>query len=67
MQIRREATLLRELTHPGVVKCLSSWGDERYFYLVLEHCEEGDLLSVAGTLSLRSLMQKNSNRLSSCR
>lgn len=40
----RELQVLHELDHPSIIKLYETYEDEKYFHLVMELCEGGDLL-----------------------
>ena len=44
-EARREAELLRKHSHPNVCRLIASFAsdEQKRFYLVLEHCDGGDL------------------------
>lgn len=51
-QLRREVTIQMRLEHPHILRLLSCVEDDRYVYMLLEHCPGG---------SLRSLCQRIPN------
>mmetsp|Transcript_130820 Transcript_130820/g.230481 ORF Transcript_130820/g.230481 Transcript_130820/m.230481 type:complete len:800 (-) Transcript_130820:102-2501(-) len=42
--VANEVAIMKSLDHPNIVKLFETFEDDRYFYLVLELCEGGDLL-----------------------
>lgn len=42
-QIRQEILILNTLDHPNIIKYFEEWQNEKYFYLVQEYLDGGDL------------------------
>lgn len=40
---QQEMKLLKNITHPNIVKYVDSFTIESKFYIIMEHCEKGDL------------------------
>ena len=41
--IREEVKILTKLDHPNIVKYYETYEDQKYMYLVMEHCSGGEL------------------------
>ena len=41
--VLNEVDILKTLDHPNVLKIFEYFEDDRYYYIVMEHCREGDL------------------------
>ncbi len=42
----KELALLRSLDHPNIIKLYEFYKDEKYFYILSEYCEEGELFKI---------------------
>ena len=42
-QFQSEINIMRELDHPNIIKLFETFEDSRNVYLVMEHCEGGEL------------------------
>lgn len=42
----KELALLRSLDHPNIIKLFEFYRDDKYFYLLAEYCEYGDLFKI---------------------
>lgn len=42
-KIKTEVKVVQKLDHPNIVKYLETFENEKYLYLVMEHCEGGEL------------------------
>jgi calcium-dependent protein kinase len=42
----KELALLRSLDHPNISKLYEFFRDEKYYYLIFDYCEEGELLNL---------------------
>jgi serine/threonine protein kinase len=42
-RLRAEITIQHQVKHPNIVELLNCFSDERYVYLILELCSNGDL------------------------
>ena len=43
--LKSEVTILKKLNHPNIVKLIEAKKTKKHFYLVMEYCNGGDLLS----------------------
>lgn len=48
-QIRLEISILKELDHPNIISCIETYEDEKYLYIMMEYCKEGDLCQLLKT------------------
>jgi len=44
--ILKEVFMLKNISHPNIIKCHLSFVEEDYLYIVMENADEGDLLSL---------------------
>ena len=44
-RVVRELKILSELNHPNIIKIYKIIEDEKYYYVVMEYCEEGELFN----------------------
>jgi calcium-dependent protein kinase len=42
----KELALLRTLDHPNIIKLYEFYRDDKYYYLLSEYCEEGELFKI---------------------
>lgn len=42
----KELALLRSLDHPNIIKLYEFYRDEKYYYLLSEYCEDGELFKI---------------------
>mmetsp|Transcript_1479 Transcript_1479/g.158 ORF Transcript_1479/g.158 Transcript_1479/m.158 type:complete len:184 (+) Transcript_1479:33-584(+) len=54
--IMRELEILKEVDHPNIINFFEIYEDARYFHLVMEYCEGGDLID---TLIARNIVSEN--------
>jgi serine/threonine protein kinase len=62
-RLHAEITIQHQVKHPNIVELLNCFCDEKYFYLILELCSNGDLehyLQEKKTLSEHESMRKKS-------
>jgi calcium-dependent protein kinase len=43
-QYELEVAVARKLNHPNIAKIYETYQDKRYFFIVMEYCEGGELL-----------------------
>ena len=39
-----EVDIAKKLNHPNIVKIFEMWEDSKFFFIVMEYCEGGELL-----------------------
>jgi serine/threonine protein kinase len=42
----KEDFILKNITHPNIIKCHASFVEDNYLYIVMEYAQDGDLLSL---------------------
>lgn len=50
-KLLEETEILKTLDHPNIVKVLEIFADFKYYYIVTEYCEGGELLQRVRTLT----------------
>lgn len=55
LMLEQELLILMEVDHPNIIKFYEVYADEKYYRLVMEYCEGGELFEY---LSLRGLLQE---------
>ncbi|ELP91574.1 serine/threonine protein kinase, putative [Entamoeba invadens IP1] len=43
MNLKREIEIMSHMSHPNIVKMLTFFEDDKYFYIVMEYCKRGEL------------------------
>ena len=46
--LKNEVSILKELDHPNVLKCLDNFSSKNNCYIICELCENGDLEKLVG-------------------
>lgn len=42
----KEVFMLKNITHPNIIKCHASFIEDDFLYIVMEYAQDGDLLSL---------------------
>ena len=48
--VLNEVDILKTLDHPNILKIFEYFEDERYYYIVMEYCQDGDLYDLLNSL-----------------
>jgi calcium-dependent protein kinase len=59
--LKRELEILASLDHPNIIKFHETYQDERYVYILMEHCSGGELLEKL--IQKKSLKEKDAAKV----